>query len=679
MHYPESVDPKRVSIRYAEDGGANMDGVIQIRPGVQDLSLGTSHYAQVRILVGKDRYLKGMAMYADDLPDGVDIRFNTSKDKSIPFDKVLKETTENPAMKNNPFGAAIIDQNDWTDSDGKKHRGALNIVNDEGSWEKWSRNLSSQFLSKQPISLAKRQLDKSYDEKMQEYEEIMSLTNPEVKRYLLNSFADDCDASAVHLKAAGMPRQASHVILPVTDMPPDKVYAPQYQNGETVVLIRYPHGGRFEIPTLTVDNTSAATKTAQKFIGNAIDAIGIHPDVAARLSGADFDGDSVLVIPNNEGAIKTKSPLAGLKDFNHFEVYKAYEGMKEVGPKTDGFYKQKEMGMVSNLITDMTIKGATDAELARAVRHSMVVIDAQKHQLDWKGSYDKEGIRELKERYQDGGGASTLISRARGRYDVPERRMFTRTDPETGEKIYTETGREYLKTKKITDPDTGEIKRVSTGKMIKATTKRKKLEELDAYDLSSGTAMETVYAEYSNRMKALANQARKSQIETPRQKYEPSAAKTYETEVNSLKAQLNLALKNAPLERLAQRYTASKIRALVKDNPNIDSDDLKKAKGQTLAAARVRVGASKTRIKVTSKEWEAIQAGAINRTTLEKILKNTDTDVIKQYATPRKQVSLTPAQASQIKAMLKNPNITVSDIANKFGVSTSAIYNITKE
>lgn len=680
MEYPISVDPKRVAIRYAEDGGTDMDGVIQIRPGVPDLNLGSSHYAQVRILVDNDKYLKGMAMYSDDIPAGADIQFNTNKDKSVPFNEVLKSIKENPAVKNNPFGAAIVDQNKWTDENGVTHQGAINIVNEEGSWEKWSKNLSSQFLSKQPISLAKRQLDKNYNDKLQEYEEIMNLTNPDVKRKLLESFADDCDASSVHLKAAAMPRQASHVILPVPDMPEDKIYAPQYQNGETVVLIRYPHAGRFEIPTLTVDNTTAATKSAQQYIGNAIDAVGIHPKVAARLSGADFDGDTVLVIPNNDGAIKTKSPLAGLKDFNPSEVYKAYDGMPKVGPKTDGFYKQSEMGKVSNLITDMTLQGASDAELARAVRHSMVVIDAEKHQLNWKGSYDKEGIAALKEKYQGGAnaGAATLISKAQSRYDVPERRAYVKIDPETGEKIYTETGRSYIKNKKVIDPTTGETTWVPTGKVKQATTKVKKLEVLDPYELSSGTAMENVYADYSNKMKALANQARKSQLETPTQKYDPSAAKTYSSEVASLKSQLNIALKNAPLERLAQRYTASTIRALKKDNPDIDAEELKKAKSQTLSAARVRVGASKTQIKVTPKEWEAIQAGAINHTTLVKILNNTDTDVIKQYATPRQSVSFTPAQASQIKAMLNNPNITVSDIANKFGVSTSAIYNVVK-
>lgn len=58
--YPKSMDSSRLKIRYAEDGGIQKDGVIEIRRGVDDLSLGDSHYAQVRILVDGNRYLKGI-------------------------------------------------------------------------------------------------------------------------------------------------------------------------------------------------------------------------------------------------------------------------------------------------------------------------------------------------------------------------------------------------------------------------------------------------------------------------------------------------------------------------------------------------------------------------------------------------------------------------------------------
>jgi len=73
--YPKSMDSKRLQIRYAEDGGDKKDGVIELRRGVDDISLGNSRYSQVRILVDDNRYLKGMAVYSDDLPPGVDVRF----------------------------------------------------------------------------------------------------------------------------------------------------------------------------------------------------------------------------------------------------------------------------------------------------------------------------------------------------------------------------------------------------------------------------------------------------------------------------------------------------------------------------------------------------------------------------------------------------------------------------
>lgn len=40
LHPPLSVDSKRVGVRYAEDGGKEADGVIYVRPGVKDISMG---------------------------------------------------------------------------------------------------------------------------------------------------------------------------------------------------------------------------------------------------------------------------------------------------------------------------------------------------------------------------------------------------------------------------------------------------------------------------------------------------------------------------------------------------------------------------------------------------------------------------------------------------------------
>ena len=229
--------------------------------------------------------------------------------------------------------------------------------------------LPSQFLSKQPKYLVDKQLNLAISDKMAEFDEICSLTNPTVKKSLLSSFADSCDYDAVHLQAAALPRQKYQVILPITSMKDNEVYAPNYKNGETVALVRYPHGGTFEIPILTVNNKQAE---ARRVLGNTPkDAIGINSKVAERLSGADFDGDTVMVIPCNSGKSKVKITSTP-------QLIKDFDPKLEYGGKKEGTFKQmrdtqKEMGVISNLITDMTIKGATREELARAVRHSMVV------------------------------------------------------------------------------------------------------------------------------------------------------------------------------------------------------------------------------------------------------------------------------------------------------------------
>ena len=77
LEKPVAIDPKRVMIRFADDigpdggKGIEKDGVIELRRGVDDISLGAANYAQVRINVGDTHYLKGMAVYSDDMPDGV--------------------------------------------------------------------------------------------------------------------------------------------------------------------------------------------------------------------------------------------------------------------------------------------------------------------------------------------------------------------------------------------------------------------------------------------------------------------------------------------------------------------------------------------------------------------------------------------------------------------------------
>lgn len=687
---PKSVSSKRVAIRYAEDGGVEKDGVIELRRGVEDISLGQARYAQVRIAVDGTHYLKGMAMYSDDLPDGVDILFNTNKHKGTPMmapgkddPQVLKMLKSDPDDPSNVFGATIksddelfLAQRHYIDKNGQRQQSCLNIVNEEGNWRSWAKTLSSQFLSKQSPALAKQQLDEAFDKRKTEFDEIMGLTNPVVKKKLLESFGDECDSAATHLKAAALPRQGSHVILPFPDMSPNEIYAPNFKDGERVALVRYPHGGIFEIPELTVNNKH---KTANRLIKNAIDAVGINSKVAEQLSGADFDGDTVLVIPNSSGAIRTSSPLKGLKDFDPKAAYPAYPGMKRMKPKT----KQTEMGKVSNLITDMTIKGATEDEIARAVRHSMVVIDAEKHNLNYRQSAIDNGIEQLKAKYQPGGGASTLISRASsevrviprkaGQYQTDPATGATKKvyiDPKTGKRLYTEDPSSYTVT---TTTKKGEVK-------TKEVARSEKLPRMaltdDAFTLSSGTRIETVYATHANKLKALGNQARKESVATPSLKYSPSAKKAYASEVASLQAKLNEALKNAPLERQAQLLANATVGAKIKDNPELkdDYDALKKVKGRALSTARLRVGSGKQNINITDREWEAIQAGAISSNFLQQIMANSDMDRIKDLAMPKSRSSLTTAQVSRARSMI-NSGHTQAEVAAALGVSIGTILN----
>ena len=533
-----------------------------------------------------------------------------------------------------------------------------------------SRNLSSQFLAKQPMELINKQLKLTYADREAEYDEIHSLTNPTVRKKMLLDFADSCDSAVIHLQAAALPRQTTRVILPVTQLKENEIYAPYLKNGEHVALVRYPHGGTFEIPELVVNNKNPSAK---KILGNAIDAVGINSKVAERLSGADFDGDTVVVIPTNSRVrVKSTHPLKGLEGFDPKTQYST-EGKTGVRIMKKS-QTEREMGIVSNLITDMTLRGADEDELARAVRHSMVVIDAAKHKLDYKQSEKDNRIAELKKKYQvrydaDGnpigsGGASTLLSRRKQSVQVPERRGSAMIDKETGEVTYKESGRYYTDAK---------------GKKVMAMTKVPLMSVTpDIRSLSSGTLQENAYADYANKMKALANKARKEWASTKGLEKSSSAAKTYAKEVSSLNVKLNTAAKNAPRERRAQVIANSVVKAKVQANPELgdkaNKKELAKIQRYAIEDARASVGASgkQTRIAITDKEWEAIQAGAISNSKLTQILRYTDPDAIRQRALPKSTTQLSSAKVNRLKAM-RNSGYTIAEMAEALGVSTSTV------
>lgn len=651
---PHMLDLDRIKVRYHEDGGSDKDGLIELRPGVKDIDLGNSKYAQVRIGAGENLYLKGMAAYGDPatFPKGADVIFNTNKHLGTPVDKVLKKMAVHPNDTDDPstmFGSSV-----------RRQRGALNIVNEEGEWDTWSTKMSSQFLAKQSTTLIKDRLDDTFAGVRKEFDEINAMTNPVVKKYLMDSYIEGLDSKAKHLKAKGLIGTKSHVLLPFPDMKANEIFAPNFKNGDRVVLVRHPHGGIFEIPDLIVNNKHLG---ALRMLGNtAPDAVGIHPSVAEKLSGADFDGDTALVIPNRNGQIKTSRTLKELKNFDPKGMYQ--RDYETIAPRT----KQIQMGIVSNLITDMTIKGASEGELARAVRHSMVVIDAEKHKLDYKASARDNGISTLIKKYQshvnpDTGkasrGASTLISRSKKKIDISQHN--------TAKELHRDRVDKDGKVLKKGMP----VDEIATKLNISTKTVRDYLNgaEFTPDRYSSGTAREDLYVGYIKGIIDTKKEATGVSQKIPRPQYSKEAAKLYAPEIASLNAKLNTALLNAPRERQAQLLTNNLFYSNY--NKDMEPDQVEKLKSRSLAKARETVGAKKSQIEISEKEWKAIQAKAISNTKLLDILKNADMDTVRKHAAPRER-KLNSASAARAQSLL-NKGYTYAEVAERLGVSATTL------
>lgn len=749
MVYPKSLDSKRLKVLLADeigpDGerGVDKDGIIQIRRGVDDLSLGDARYSQVRILVDDKKYLKGMAVYSDNMPDGIDVIFNSNK-KS--YEKALKDIKTGPDGKLidpvNPFGSAIKPggQSYYIDKNGKKQLSLINKRADEGDWSDWTDALPSQFLSKQNLSLVKKQLGQAKLDKFKEYEAICELSNPTIKKHLLDKFADGCDSAAVNLKAAALPGQKYRVMIPINSLKDNEVYAPGYKDGTELALIRYPHAGTFEIPIVKVNNKHVSAK---KLLGtDTEDAIGVTKKVADRLSGADFDGDTVMCIPTNttgKNGVKITStpPLKALENFDPQLEYAERPGMKYMkDPVTGKDATQTEMGKISNLITDMTLYNAPSEEMAKAVKHSMVVIDAAKHKLDYKRSEKENDIAYLKEKWQvhvkeDGtiktGGAATIISKAKGETTIDKRQgtakvnqkgkeWYDPSKPE-GSLIY-KTADDLYYPDRSYDKDSGIVTvRTSTGKKVtydvKDASAREKYEPVkkvdpdgtirytnkagdidyrvktktqastrmadtdDAFTLVSplNHPVERAYAEYANSMKALANTARLESLATKDIEYSATAKKAYQNEVASLNDKLNNAELNRIKERAALRKANVEIETQKLLNPNMKAGDIKKLSQRAVSTARSDVGSltrKERNIDITDKEWEAIQSGAISKTKLTRILNNTDIDKLRERAMPRETKTLNAGQVARMKNMQAS-GVSLAQMAEVFGVSTSTI------
>lgn len=681
IHPPKSVSSDRIDVQFESPE----DGTVYIRPGVSDLDMGKNRYAQVRIMVDNSHYIKGMAVLKDDLPPGVDIQVHSNKKAEVGKLGALKEKK---ADADNPFGSVIKRQIVEIDPKTGKERvkSALNLVNEEGDWEDWRKSVPSQVLAKQPHTLIKSQLAETRAQVKDRIAEIDSITNPVVKRKALEDFADQIDSDAVDLRAAAMPRQRTQVIIPAP-VRKNEIYAPNFETGEPVVLIRYPHGGRFEIPELTVNNNS---RGAKKLLGNALDAVGIHPSVAERLSGADFDGDTVVVIPNRSGKIKGSRAMGSQAKIyedalSNFDPKRTYGGFVQTGTDAKGrpignfplmTNTGLEMGKITNLITDMSIQGAKPEHIVRAVKHSMVVIDAEKHKLNYKESEAQNGIAQLKTLYQGSprSGAKTLLSQATAVDRIPERKLQSAkkggaVDPETGALRYEDTGR----TRSKYDAKTQTYSEEKTPYQSKV--KRLALTD-DAYDLvrDPSDPVERLYADHANEMKALANATRLKAIRIPNPPTNTKAKVVYKAEVDKLVHDLKQAEKQKPLDRRAQVIAGSTVKAKRQEDPTLrtDMDRKQKVERQALAAARARLNLKRPVIDISDEQWDAIQAGAVSPSRLKDILDYADPIRIRQLALPRSNPVMTGAILARARVMIA-AGATNADIARALGVAPSSL------
>lgn len=688
MQYPSSMDSKRLKIRYAEDGGIKKDGLVEIKPGVKDLSLGDAHYAQVRILVDGTHYIKGMAVYGNekDFPKGTDVIFNTNKKKDKSKMEVLKPIEKNEYDPNNPFGATIKangGQSFYIDKNGKKQLSLINKKSDEGDWSEWKDRVPAQFLSKQPTSLIKHQMDISVKDKQEYYKDIKNIKNPIIREKMMLDFANECDKNAVSLHAASFPGQKYHVMLPVSTLKDTECYCNSYENGTKLALVRYPHGSISEIPILTVNNKH---KDARKIMGKlSHDAIGLNSKVAERLSGADFDGDTVMCVPthrlNSKVKIKNKETFSELKDFDPKTEYPFREGMKVMTKSNTG----RQMGEITNLISDMTILGADDHQLARAIKHSMVVIDAHKHKLDYKRSEEENGIKALKKEFQQGGGVGTLITRAKSQVWV-DKTVGEAHINKKGDKYYDPSKPEgdlvYRKSDKYKRTYIDKV----TGETIVRTRKQKSskmAEAKDANELLSvvRTKTEKVYADYANALKDMARKARLDSLEVKQEPPSTYLKNKYKTEIESLQNKMTQSNLNQPKEREALRRANAKFNKITSTGGELESGtpkDKGKAAQRLLNKSRAEVSAHRYDINITPKEWEAINNNAIPKTLLSKIIKKVDSKNIWDLVRPKDSIGLSSGMKARIKMYAQN-EYTLNEIAKALNISKSTVEKYLKE
>lgn len=118
-------------------------------------------------------------------------------------------------------------------------------------------------------------------------------------------------------------------IYSIFQMPDDEIYAPSFQDGETVIVIRWPYTNNCDFPILKVNNKH---RESIAVLGQAKGVAGVSISTIMRL-GADYGGDTAIILPYRkmEGDPQPKEmpeqPILEVDTANHPPHYKSESGM----------------------------------------------------------------------------------------------------------------------------------------------------------------------------------------------------------------------------------------------------------------------------------------------------------------------------------------------------------------
>lgn len=87
-----------------------------------------------------------------------------------------------------------------------------------------------------------------------------------------------------------------------------------------------------------------------------------------------------------------------LHSLNHFDPIASYPHVSDA-LVLDSENREQELANITSLLVEMIMKSAGPFDMARVVRHSMVILDAEKHKLNYSLSFVDNGIEELIKKY----------------------------------------------------------------------------------------------------------------------------------------------------------------------------------------------------------------------------------------------------------------------------------------